>query len=166
MNNVHYSSKSSEHNTPKWLVDEIRHYFEGSIDFDPCTNNEAQQLIQATYYQTYPSNILREAWNYRAVYMNPPYGRQISVWINKLVVECRLQNVETAIALVPARTDTRWFRLLEPYPILFLYGRLKFSNASNSAPFPNALAFIGMHNSSNIDTIFGKFGHLRVPYRS
>lgn len=41
--------------------------------------------------------------------------------------------------LLPARTDTRWFHefIYGKAEIRFVRGRLKFGNATNSAPFPS-----------------------------
>jgi site-specific DNA-methyltransferase (adenine-specific) len=47
-----------------------------------------------------------------------------------------------AVFLIPARTDTRWFHeIVLPYAaeIRFIKGRLKFSGAKNSAPFPSMI---------------------------
>jgi site-specific DNA-methyltransferase (adenine-specific) len=75
--------------------------------------------------------------------MNPPYGRAIGHWVAKLCVEYRAGRVTTAIALLPARTDTRWWRDVADFPICFVSGRLRFSGHPNSAPFPSALVYLG-----------------------
>ena len=85
---------------------------------------------------------LAQPWAGR-VYMNPPYGREIGDWIAKLVAEHEAGAVTEAIALVPARVDTAWFRRLDQYPCCFVYGRLQYSNAVISAPFPNAIFYLG-----------------------
>ena len=47
-------------------------------------------------------------------------------------------NGNTVVMLLPARTDTRWFHefIYGKDEIRFVRGRLKFGNATNSAPFP------------------------------
>ena len=54
-----------------------------------------------------------------------------------------IENGTVIVLLVPARTDTKWFHryILGIADILFLEGRLKFSNSRNSAPFPSMLVF-------------------------
>ena len=45
-----------------------------------------------------------------------------------------------SVFLIPARTDTRWFHdivLPKAKEIRFIRGRLKFGEATNSAPFPS-----------------------------
>ena len=43
--------------------------------------------------------------------------------------------------LLPSRTDTRWFHEhgLKADEIRFIRGRLKFGDATNSAPFPSVV---------------------------
>ena len=74
--------------------------------------------------------------------MNPPYGRVIEDWVKKLVLHHENGDVPAAIALVPARTDTQWFRLMRDYPVCFVTGRLRFSEA-DPAPFPSAAFYLG-----------------------
>ncbi len=45
----------------------------------------------------------------------------------------------TVVCLVPARTDTQWFRIAFKGEVEFVCGRLKFGEAKNSAPFPSAV---------------------------
>jgi hypothetical protein len=46
------------------------------------------------------------------------------------------------VALLPSRTDTRWFHtwVYGKAEIRFIKGRLKFGGAKDSAPFPSLLA--------------------------
>lgn len=73
----------------------------------------------------------------RAVWCNPPYGRQIGKWVEKAYNES-LQGA-TVVMLLPARTDTKWFHdfIYGKAEIRFVRGRLKFGNSKNSAPFPS-----------------------------
>ncbi len=41
-------------------------------------------------------------------WMNPPYGREIIDWISK--ADYTAQQGHTVLALVPVRTDARWFQ--------------------------------------------------------
>jgi hypothetical protein len=74
------------------------------------------------------------------VFHEPPYGADIHRWIQK-AYDCSLYGV-LAVALIPARTDTRWWhQYIEPLPredIHFLPGRQRFSD-KGSAPFPSAV---------------------------
>jgi len=71
-------------------------------------------------------------------WMNPPYGREIGLWMKK-AWESSLSGA-TVVCLVPARTDTKWWHdYAMKGEIEFIRGRLKFGNATNSAPFPSAV---------------------------
>lgn len=71
--------------------------------------------------------------------MNPPYGRAISDWIRKAFEEA--QKGATVVALIPSRTDTRYWHdyVMKAKEIRFVRGRLKFGDGKNSAPFPSVV---------------------------
>lgn len=79
-------------------------------------------------------------------WMNPPYSR-VREFIEKAAQEA--SDGCTVVALVPARTDTRWWHAHvwdqekhAPRPgveVRFLKGRLKFGASDNSAPFPSVV---------------------------
>lgn len=79
-------------------------------------------------------------------WMNPPYSR-VREFMQKAAEEA--QHGCTVVALVPARTDTRWWHACvwdstehRPRPgveIRFIKGRLKFGNSQSSAPFPSVV---------------------------
>lgn len=73
------------------------------------------------------------------VWCNPPYGRGIGDWIRKGYKES--QKGAVVVMLVFARTDTAWFHDwgMKADEIRFIRGRLKFGNATNSAPAPSML---------------------------
>lgn len=72
--------------------------------------------------------------------MNPPYGKNIKTWIKKAYDECKEHNV-TTVCLIPSRTDTKYWHdyCMNAAEIRLLQGRLKFGDATNSAPFPSAV---------------------------
>ena len=79
---------------------------------------------------------LLNSWAGRKVYCNPPYGRQITKFL-----EC-WPDADLAVFLLPVRSDTRWFhKIVLPHAkeIRFLRGRLKFGGATNSAPFASMI---------------------------
>lgn len=138
---VHFSSDTPEHYTPQIVVDAVLKCL-GNIDLDPCSNSHESPNIPANAHYTQDDNGLDQRWAGN-VYMNPPYGREIGAWVQKLVTAHKTGNVPAAIALVPARTDTKWWATLRNYPVCFVSGRLKFGNADNGAPFPSAIFYLG-----------------------
>ena len=81
-------------------------------------------------------NGLLQPWEGAACWMNPPYGRVLKDWTEKAHREAHLGA--TVVALVPARTDTRWFHehVLGHAEVRFVKGRIKFVGAEHGAPFP------------------------------
>jgi phage N-6-adenine-methyltransferase len=150
---VHFSSETPEHYTPQIIIEAVIECL-GEIDLDPCSNKGKPNVPAAQHY-TVADDGLRKQWLGK-VYMNPPYGREISEWVSKLCQEHKAGNTAEAIALVPARTDTKWWSMLRDYPACFVSGRLKFGSAENSAPFPSALFYLG----ENIESFFYAFCHV------
>lgn len=73
-----------------------------------------------------------------SVFMNPPYGRKIGLFMAKAASYSDLR----VVCLVPARTDTAWFHdyvFDRGASVRFLRGRLKFNDGPNAAPFPSAI---------------------------
>jgi hypothetical protein len=151
---VHYSSATPEHYTPREIIDAVINCL-GAIDLDPCSNSKTEPHVPAAQHFTPEDDGLAQEWHGR-VYMNPPYGREIPDWVNKLCDEHEAGRAEEAIALVPARPDTQWWRRLRDYPVCFVVGRLKFGELEDSAPFPSAVFYLGNH----IDHFFYAFEHL------
>ena len=89
--------------------------------------------------------------------MNPPYGNEISRWVMHLCHEFDEGRTKEAIALLPARTDTRWFASLVTFPKCFIHGRLKFGDGPHSAPFPSVVVYMGM-NGQRFAKVFGNIG--------
>lgn len=138
--NVHFSSKTPEWCTPPEVISRTRSAL-GGIDLDPCSNSGEPNVPAKRHFTEADDGLARE-WSGR-VYMNPPYGRVIRLWVAKLLDEVDAGRVTAAIALVPARTDTAWFALLRDCTLCFIRGRLRFSNSESSAPFPSVLAYFG-----------------------
>jgi hypothetical protein len=138
---VHYSSDSVEWYTPPEIIARVQKVFR-QIDLDPCSNSSDSPNVPAKQHFTQEDDGLSSPWTGR-VFMNPPYGDAIGAWAEKLCAEYAAVNVTEAIALVPARVDTDWFRKFRNARICFIHGRLKFSAHENSAPFPSAVVYLG-----------------------
>lgn len=143
---VHYSSKSSEWYTPPDLLERVITVL-GPIELDPCSNSHDAPNVPAQRHFTREDDGLAQSWASAALFMNPPYGSEIGPWVEKLAADYEEHHVGAAIALLPARTDTAWFRRLSAYPRCFIFGRLKFvspeSGEENPAPFPSMAVYLG-----------------------
>jgi phage N-6-adenine-methyltransferase len=153
------SSRSVQWYTPPDIVELVNDVL-GAIDLDPCWHPESAVSAATTYVEEQDG--LSRPWRGR-VFLNPPYGRAIDPWIEKLVAEHSASNVREAVALVPARVDTEWFRRLDAFPRCFIYGRLTFANAENPAPFPCAAVYLGA-DAERFASVFGGVGGVWVRF--
>jgi hypothetical protein len=154
---VMHSSETPEWYTPAPIVERVVATL-GEIDLDPSWH--PQSAVQAKTAYTLDDDGLAQHWAGR-VYLNPPYGRAIDAWIAALVAGYEAGAVSEAVALVPARVDTEWFRRLDPFPRCFVYGRLTFANAEHPAPFPSAAVYLGRRLDRFV-TAFGAIGSIFV----
>lgn len=137
------SSDTPEWYTPADIVQRATKVLDG-IDLDPCSNTGTPNVPAEEHFTEADDGLARD-WH-GTVYMNPPYGRGIDQWASKLVTEHEDGRVTAAVALVPARTDTQWFRIFRDHPVCFLTGRLRFLTSegeTDPAPFPSAAIYLG-----------------------
>lgn len=153
--NVHFSTGNDEYLTPLEIVDAALSLM-GEIDLDPCSNSHEAPNVPAVRHYTVEDDGLDQEWHGR-VYMNPPYGRAIEEWVEKLCAEHEAGRVTEAVALVPARTDTQWWVRLRDYPVCLVEGRLRFVGSGESgAPFPSAIFYLG----PDLKRFYDAFYHL------
>lgn len=137
---VHYSSESPEWYTPTDIIERASRVMLG-IGLDPCADPERR--VPAQLHFTASDDGLAQEWPAVSVWMNPPYGREITPWVQTWLSHTQAEN--EGMALLPARTDTDWFQPLFAANVAFCFidGRLKFSGHKNSAPFPSVIAYSG-----------------------
>ena len=126
-----FSSKTDLWATPQEFFDELDSEF--SFTLDPCATPENAKCQK---YYTEKENGLNQDWAGETVFCNPPYGRAIKDWVKKCYEESRKSHT-TVVMLIPARTDTAYFHdyiYHKAREVRFIRGRLKFGNATNSAP--------------------------------
>ena len=127
--NVHFSNKTDDWATPSSLYNKLMNLGY----FDPCP------------YQSKTDGLTID-WKNKN-YVNPPYSK-LKIWVEKCI-EQHQKNKEI-LMLIPARTDTKAFKMLYDYGahFIFITGRLKF-NDKGVAPFPSMLVnIIGGGNST------------------
>jgi len=150
---VHFSSETPEHYTPQIIIEAVLACL-GQIDLDPCSNSHDDPNVPAVQHFIQEDDGLVKMWHGK-VYMNPPYGREIDKWVEKLCTEHEAGRTVEAIALVPSRTDTQWWRRLRDYPVCFIEGRLSFGDSGNSAPFPSAVFYLGEELGNFYQAFYG-----------
>ena len=134
MNDGMYSSASDDYGTPQWLFDELNEKWHFQVDVCASADNAKCDL-----YFSKEDDGLKQDWSqFDTCWMNPPYGRQITSWVEKAYETSKAGT--TVVCVLPARTDTRWFHdYCLKGDITFLRGRLKFNDGKNPAPFPSMI---------------------------
>lgn len=131
---LHFSSAKCEWETPQDLFDRLN--AEHCFTLDVCALPENAKCER---YFTPSDNGLEKDWG-GVCWMNPPYGREITRWIEKAQKSVSAGEAEKVVCLVPARTDTAWWHdYCTKGQIEFIRGRLKFGGQKHSAPFPSAI---------------------------
>ncbi|MBV6625134.1 MAG: hypothetical protein KI793_19775 [Rivularia sp. (in: Bacteria)] len=135
----------------------------GEINLDPCAD-DGRHIPTAKHY-TFDDNGLEQSWCGK-VYMNPPYSHP-GVWMKKLQLEFSTCNVDEAIALVPAATDTNWLSpVLKTQPVCFWKGRIKFLGQDyqpkSSARQSHVLVYWG-NNRQKFREVFEEYGVVYFP---
>ena len=101
---------SQEWGTPQKYVDAVKDFFGGDIDLDPCSN-EFSIVKALTEYRLPEHDGLRESWDFRRIFVNPPYGSdkergtRIKSWLYRCA-EARKAFGSEVLALVPVATNT------------------------------------------------------------
>ncbi len=144
---LHFSSKDQTWETPLDFYEDLNKEF--NFTLDPCCT---PQTAKCKIWFTKADDGLSRSWMNHIVFMNPPYGREIKHWIKKAHDEY-IKGSCTVVALIPSRTDTRyWHDYIFPLyyegkiQIRFLKGRLKFGDHKDPAPFPSALIIYDNRN--------------------
>ncbi len=128
------TSASFEWATPQYIFDQLNEEFDFTLD--PCSSAGNHKCAK---YFTIETDGLKQNWDGERVFMNPPFGRNIGEWVKKLSESI----CPVAVALIPAKTDTKWFHkyVLEKAEIRCIQGRVKYvGGGANSAPFVSILA--------------------------
>ena len=138
---VIFSSDDMTWETPQNIFNKLDNEFNFTLDV--CALAETAKCKK---YYTPDTDGLKQEWN-GTCWMNPPYGRQIGAWLKKAYEDSLKGN--TIVCLIPSRTDTKYWHdyCMKASEIRFVKGRLKFGNATNSAPFPSAVIVFNKGNN-------------------
>lgn len=151
-----FSKASDEWATPKAFFDSLSTEFDFCVDLAATRENRKCPLYVGPDnqlggnwrdYLTFPVNaLLTGLSDDAAAWMNPPYS-QCRAFMAKAAADAKAGC--TIVALVPSRTDTRWWHehvwnaatrgYRAGVEVRFIKGRLKFGEGKNSAPFPSVV---------------------------
>jgi site-specific DNA-methyltransferase (adenine-specific) len=152
-----FTSASVEWATPQSFFDDLSREFGGFL-LDVCATSRNAKC--EAYYTRQEDGLSRE-WT-RRNWMNPPYGREIGLWVRRAHEEALRGN--QTVALLPARTDTRWFHqfIYGRHKIRLVRGRLKFNDGRTPAPFPSMIVIFGP--PSDVDGVQRRTGRQGTPH--
>lgn len=114
--------------TPPGIINDL-----GPFDLDPCAS-VGQPWRTATTQYTVEDDGLAQEWR-GFVWCNPPFGPEAERWLGRMALH------RNGIALVPARTETRWFVSTVwnmASGVFFLHGRPHFHHADGTRARANS----------------------------
>lgn len=164
--NTDGKKRTPEWYTPDWLLDHLYAANGGlSFDLDPCSPCKGLNApVKACTHFTKEDDGLSQPWLGR-VFLNPPYS-DLKEWVKKAAdaTWCReIQEVptivsgqraeplcETVVALIPARTHTRYWQqyVNDHAKVLQIHGKFAFREGKDGvyeyrkSPFPEGLAIV------------------------
>lgn len=152
---------STEWFTPPEILAPVRDILGDPIPLDPCTTEE--NPTKACRFFTPVNNGLIQPWGASA-FVNPPYGRELYSWVEKVVLEASLGVRIILLVSASSRWDQeRWQKMYSPELTTFLMikGRVKFlssdnTRASGSPPYPSVMYFYNL----SPDVVADEFGHM------
>lgn len=154
---VHFMSQNDEHPTPWAIVHRAARELDiPGFDLDPCAT--AENAKAANFFDK-TQNGLAQPWApHRFVWCNPPYTTSNLEWAKKCHEHSAKVHGGRAAMLLPARTDTLWFRDHCAFgKIIFFTGRVVFVGGVRPAPFPTMIVLFdgvqrdGQHLDAKIE---------------
>lgn len=154
--------------TPPDIVERVRRVM-GSIDLDPASCFEANQIVKASHYYNASDDGLNRPW-FGNVYLNPPYRRGlIEPFCERLIEHLQGCLVDQAIVLINNATDTNWFRRLSLFSsaICFPGKRIPFLSPAEGTkkrrPLQGQCFFYFGPRDMRFCDLFAEIGHCWVP---
>lgn len=121
MSDKGFTHESTHNESKEWYTPpEVFEALGLNFDLDPCSPVGGVPWIPVTQRIISPNGLF-QPW-FGRVWMNPPYGQETPNWMAKFIEH------HNGIALVFARTDTKWFHdyVIQADALLFTQGRIRF----------------------------------------
>lgn len=132
-----FTSNKLDWETPDDLFRYLNSIFRFCVDLAASRDNaKCQRFVDE---ETDSLGIDWGGFRGQTCWLNPPYGKALGRWMHKCV-EAQGRGV-TIVALVPVRTDTKWWNesVKGHAVVLPIQGRIKFKGGASCAPFPSAI---------------------------
>jgi len=134
-----FKSTGNERGTPQEFFERLDNEFYFTLD--PCANEDNHKCEK---FFTEEMNGLEQEWSNDIVWVNPPFGGDLRLWVIKCYDEA--QKGTTVVALIPVRSNTNWWHdyCMKAYEVRLIKGRMKFIDPEgvpykHGLPFPLAL---------------------------
>ena len=157
-----FLSEGNERQTPDWLFKRLDEEF--NFTLDPCASPNNAKCKK---FFTINEDGLKQDWSKDVVFVNPPYGNVLKIWVQKVYRE--FLKGATVVLLVPMRTNHKWWHeyCMKATEIRLIDERIKFLNSHGEsykfgAPFPLALVIF----KYGIKVDFPKFSVFHVKPKS
>jgi hypothetical protein len=162
--------------TPPDIIETVRGWYGGQIDYDPASCKEANLIVQAktisTINDTGTSAALTRPWGLGGtregrVWCNPPYlGKGVvESWVRKANREFHASNDKLEILMLLNRSDANWYQDFVDTGLLGYYqfrNRIKFidgSTGKRSSPrYNNDLLYWGFNYNREFYDLCELFG--------
>lgn len=150
---------SDELYTPFEFLQSV-YYCLGEIDLDPCSNSLEEPNVKARSHYTKAIDGLafQRIWAGK-IFMNPPYSAP-KPWVERLLEEHAVGEVEEAICLLPVDPSTAWWQALCDHPVCLISRRLQFVGGTGSARFASAAFYLG-NDLPKFYNLFKGWGEIR-----
>jgi site-specific DNA-methyltransferase (adenine-specific) len=150
-NEARYRGSGREWETPPEIFDPLNEEF--NFTLDPCCRLET---AKAPSFFTEIENGLRQSWQGHRVFMNPPYGAELSKWTNKARQEAAGDSV--IVGLLPASVDNAWWHrdILGHAEIRYIRGRVRFKVGRQWASPFCAIVIVIWRSSTEWQTMWAK----------
>ena len=129
------SSRTDKWGTPTDVFKRLDEKFH--FDVDVCadeTNHKCE-----VYFNEEQDGLKQDWTKYNSVYMNPPYGRHMYAWMEKIYKTSR-EGGGTCVCCIPCRTDAKWmYFVMMASEVWLIKGRLHYNDSKDGAPFPSCI---------------------------
>ena len=148
--------------TPRKYIEAVTDVL-GIIELDPYSSEYANNVINATVFYTLENPSDLKEWNYKTVWMNPPYSSGgIKQAVSKFVEEYQKYKFE-AIVLTNNATETKWFQALTELSsaMCFTNHRISFETVDGKNKSNNTRGQVFFYFGSNVSgfiSSFSRFG--------
>lgn len=165
------SSQSEDWYTHSEVVELVRELYGGTIDLDPMSCAEANEVVQAERYYTAEEDGLVQSW-YGHMLWNPPWGGSDASAVKKrglkkLMWFYQIGHVKECVCILNANAmTTRWFAPLLNFPVCIPPRRIAHYGPGGKGGSPNSgtvIVYVGP-STERFSYTFRKLGRIMVPY--